>query len=89
MRTRYGQRLTRIDKGDGDFATATATATDADAVREWLVDPLCGTLNYAVGTALVAVNVALRDGRDTPLAPTAAPRLVDVTSIRPSRARPR
>lgn len=34
----------------------------ADAVRRWLVDPLCGTLNYAVGTMLVAVNVALRDG---------------------------
>ncbi|NEA01077.1 phosphatase, partial [Streptomyces sp. SID10116] len=33
----------------------------ADAAREWLVDPLCGTLNYAVGTMLVAVNVALRD----------------------------
>ncbi|MFJ3924344.1 inositol monophosphatase family protein [Streptomyces sp. NPDC090022] len=33
-----------------------------DAVRQWLVDPLCGTLNYAVGTMLVAVNVALRDG---------------------------
>lgn len=32
------------------------------AVREWLVDPLCGTLNYAVGSQLVAVNVALRDG---------------------------
>ncbi|MFG3586058.1 inositol monophosphatase family protein [Streptomyces sp. NPDC047990] len=32
------------------------------AVREWLVDPLCGTLNYAVGTREVAVNVALRDG---------------------------
>ncbi|CAM5363701.1 Inositol monophosphatase family protein OS=Streptomyces alboniger OX=132473 GN=CP975_03490 PE=4 SV=1 [Streptomyces alboniger] len=32
------------------------------AVRQWLVDPLCGTLNYAVGTMLVAVNVALRDG---------------------------
>jgi myo-inositol-1(or 4)-monophosphatase len=26
------------------------------------VDPLCGTLNYAVGNMLVAVNVALRDG---------------------------
>ncbi|GGY13968.1 hypothetical protein GCM10010358_77750 [Streptomyces minutiscleroticus] len=24
--------------------------------------PLCGTLNYAVGSMLVAVNVALRDG---------------------------
>ncbi|MFD9982356.1 inositol monophosphatase family protein [Streptomyces massasporeus] len=34
----------------------------ADAARQWLVDPLCGTLNYAVGTLLVAVNVALREG---------------------------
>lgn len=34
----------------------------ADAARQWTVDPLCGTLNYAVGTMLVAVNVALRDG---------------------------
>ncbi|MER6202079.1 inositol monophosphatase family protein [Streptomyces sp. NPDC001586] len=34
----------------------------AAAVRQWLVDPLCGTLNYAVGNMLVAVNVALRDG---------------------------
>ncbi|MFC9230113.1 inositol monophosphatase family protein [Streptomyces decoyicus] len=33
-----------------------------DAVRQWLVDPLCGTLNYAVGNMLVAVNVALRNG---------------------------
>ncbi|MFF3611469.1 inositol monophosphatase family protein [Streptomyces sp. NPDC002580] len=34
----------------------------ADAARQWLVDPLCGTLNYASGSMLVAVNVALRDG---------------------------
>ncbi|MFJ6695324.1 inositol monophosphatase family protein [Streptomyces sp. NPDC091272] len=34
----------------------------AGAVRRWLVDPLCGTLNYAVGNMLVAVNVALREG---------------------------
>ncbi|MFC7245777.1 inositol monophosphatase family protein [Catellatospora aurea] len=33
-----------------------------DGTRQWLVDPLCGTLNYAVGNMLVAVNVALRDG---------------------------
>jgi myo-inositol-1(or 4)-monophosphatase len=32
------------------------------AHRQWLVDPLCGTLNYAVGNMLVAVNVALRGG---------------------------
>ncbi|MGW0077347.1 inositol monophosphatase family protein [Streptomyces cellulosae] len=34
----------------------------ADAARQWLVDPLCGTLDYAVGTMLVAVDVALREG---------------------------
>ncbi|MER7208922.1 inositol monophosphatase family protein [Streptosporangium sp. NPDC000239] len=34
----------------------------AGAERQWLVDPLCGTLNYAVGGMPVAVNVALRDG---------------------------
>jgi myo-inositol-1(or 4)-monophosphatase len=32
------------------------------AARQWLVDPLCGTLNYAVGNMAVAVNVALREG---------------------------
>ncbi|MEU9831692.1 inositol monophosphatase family protein [Streptosporangium sp. NPDC048047] len=31
-----------------------------DAERMWLVDPLCGTLNYAARNMLVAVNVALR-----------------------------
>ncbi|MFF9592980.1 inositol monophosphatase family protein [Streptomyces sp. NPDC014646] len=34
----------------------------SDAARQWLVDPLCGTLNYAAGTMVVAVNVALRGG---------------------------
>ncbi|MCD0483617.1 inositol monophosphatase family protein [Streptacidiphilus sp. ASG 303] len=88
VRARYGQRLTRIDKGAGDFATDADVAAEeavlgviraarpedavhgeeggrrgaADAARQWLVDPLCGTLNYAAGSMLVAVNVALRDG---------------------------
>ncbi|WP_282694161.1 inositol monophosphatase family protein [Streptomyces sp. CC208A] len=35
---------------------------EATNPRQWLVDPLCGTLNYAVGNKLVAVNVALRGG---------------------------
>ncbi|MEV4198414.1 inositol monophosphatase family protein [Micromonospora globbae] len=130
VRSMYGQRLSRVDKGGGDFATAADVAAEqriveviraarpgdavlgeeggrrgaADAARRWLVDPLCGTLNYAVGTMLVAVNVTLpgraaavadpfadevfvtdgtaawlrRDGVDTPLAPSAATRLVDV-----------
>jgi len=39
---------------------------DAAAFRTWLVDPLCGTLNFAAGTPLACVNVALRDrGRVT------------------------
>ncbi len=29
--------------------------------RRWLVDPICGTLNFAARTPLVAVNVALVD----------------------------
>ena len=31
----------------------------AHATRRWLVDPICGTLNYAAGTPLASVNVAL------------------------------
>src|SRR5262245_60867749 len=30
--------------------------------RTWLIDPLCGTLNYAARMRLVAVNVALKTG---------------------------
>ena len=30
--------------------------------RMWLLDPLCGTLNYAVRMRVAAVNVALRSG---------------------------
>ncbi|MDH6145331.1 MULTISPECIES: inositol monophosphatase family protein [Kitasatospora] len=45
----------------------------ADARRRWLVDPLCGTLNYAVRNLLVAVNVALRTGSDITAAAAADP----------------
>ncbi|MFD7257263.1 inositol monophosphatase family protein [Streptomyces sp. NPDC059874] len=88
VRGMYGERLDRIEKGAGDFATAADVEAEkailgviraarpddavlgeeggqqgaAEAARQWLVDPLCGTLNYAVGNMLVAVNVALRDG---------------------------
>lgn len=88
VRDLYGQRLTRIDKGAGDFATAADVGAEkvilgiiraarpddavlgeeggqqgaAGAARQWLVDPLCGTVNYAASTMLVAVNVALRNG---------------------------
>ncbi|MFJ5231179.1 inositol monophosphatase family protein [Kitasatospora sp. NPDC088391] len=45
----------------------------AGASRRWLVDPLCGTLNYAVGTHLVGVNVALSEDGRTTAAATADP----------------
>ncbi|MGC5012416.1 inositol monophosphatase family protein [Streptosporangium sp. DT93] len=45
----------------------------ADAERMWLVDPLCGTLNYAARTPLVSVNVALRVGRDLTVGASADP----------------
>ncbi|MFB9469555.1 inositol monophosphatase family protein [Nonomuraea salmonea] len=45
----------------------------ATSDRTWLVDPLCGTLNYAAGTRLVAVNVALRTGTDIAVAAVADP----------------
>lgn len=41
--------------------------------RRWLVDPLCGTLNYAVQTMLVAVNVALLAGTQIVAAASADP----------------
>jgi myo-inositol-1(or 4)-monophosphatase len=34
----------------------------SSGLRTWLIDPLCGTLNYAVRMRVVAVNVALRSG---------------------------
>jgi myo-inositol-1(or 4)-monophosphatase len=43
------------------------------AERLWLVDPLCGTLNYTAGMMLVAVNVALRAGSDITAAASADP----------------
>jgi myo-inositol-1(or 4)-monophosphatase len=45
----------------------------AVASRTWLVDPLCGTLNYAAQTPLVAVNVCLRSGGRVLVAASADP----------------
>ncbi|XVV17407.1 inositol monophosphatase family protein [Actinoplanes sp. CA-131856] len=45
----------------------------AAADRTWLVDPLCGTLNYAVRNLLVGVNVALREGDEVTAAACADP----------------
>jgi myo-inositol-1(or 4)-monophosphatase len=41
--------------------------------RMWLVDPLCGTLNYAVRNMLTSVNVALRTRAQVAVAASADP----------------
>ena len=41
--------------------------------RTWLLDPLCGTLNYAAGMQVVAVNAALREGERMVAAAVADP----------------
>ncbi|MBE1573273.1 inositol monophosphatase family protein [Amycolatopsis roodepoortensis] len=48
-------------------------ADEGDGARTWLVDPLCGTVNYAAHTPLVAVNIALRIGNDVTVAVSADP----------------
>ena len=59
---------------DDRYVGEESGATGAHAAdREWLVDPLCGTLNYAAGTPLASVNVALRRGAETLAAAAADP----------------
>lgn len=54
----------------GEESGRTGTGRDE---RVWLVDPLCGTLNYAVRNMLVSVNVALRTGAQVAVAASADP----------------
>lgn len=56
--------LARERPEDGVLAEESGPCGGADSQRTWLVDPLCGTLNYAVQMRVVAVNVALRGGED-------------------------
>lgn len=42
--------------------------TGTSRARQWLIDPLCGTLNFAAQTPLVAVNVALLDEEESTVA---------------------
>lgn len=48
--------------GDAFLGEEDGLLGPSDATRRWLVDPLCGTLNFAAQTPLVGVNVALREG---------------------------
>ncbi|WP_030914115.1 inositol monophosphatase family protein [Streptosporangium amethystogenes] len=59
--------------GDAVTGEESGRTGAAETERMWLVDPLCGTLNYAAHTMLVAVNVALRVGSDLTAAASADP----------------
>ena len=47
---------------DGFVGEESGDLGEGASGRRWLVDPLCGTLNYAARTPLVVVNVALQAG---------------------------
>lgn len=64
--------ITAARPADGVLAEETGVHNPSGS-RRWLVDPLCGTLNFAARTPLVAVNVALVDGDRTLAAVTADP----------------
>jgi myo-inositol-1(or 4)-monophosphatase len=44
---------------DGVLGEETGQTGPGGGARTWLIDPLCGTHNYAAGVRMVAVNVAL------------------------------
>ena len=52
------QMVTAARPDDGFVGEELGSTGSAD--RTWLIDPLCGTLNFAARTPLLAVNVALR-----------------------------
>ena len=59
--------------GDAMVGEEAGRTGPARADRVWLVDPLCGTRNFAATTPLVAVNVALRAGETVLAAASADP----------------
>lgn len=56
------RRVIAAHRPDDAFEGEESGAAGGTTGRTWLVDPLCGTRNFAAGTGPVAVNVALRDG---------------------------
>ncbi|MEJ7834261.1 MAG: inositol monophosphatase family protein [Nocardioides sp.] len=73
--------------GDAFMGEEAGLLGDPTADRTWLVDPLCGTLNFAAGTPLVAVNVALREVGRTVAAAVVDPIAVELFWTDGARAR--
>ena len=54
--------LKRERPQDAVLAEESGRSGAPDVARTWLLDPLCGTLNYAARMRVAAVNAALRTG---------------------------
>jgi myo-inositol-1(or 4)-monophosphatase len=67
---RPGDRVIGEEAGESGGADG---GTDGGGERRWLVDPLCGTRNFAAGTGPIAVNVALQVGETVTAAAVADP----------------
>jgi myo-inositol-1(or 4)-monophosphatase len=65
--------LSRYRPGDSQVGEEFGASGSMDARRRWLIDPLCGTLNFAATTPLFSVNVALIDGAKVTAAVVADP----------------
>jgi myo-inositol-1(or 4)-monophosphatase len=44
----------------GDAVTGEELGASGESARRWLVDPICGTMNFAAGLPVFAVNIALQ-----------------------------
>lgn len=65
--------LARLRPDDAVLAEESGRSGRHSSTRVWLLDPLCGTLNYAAGTRLVAVNAALQEQDGLTVAAVADP----------------
>jgi len=54
--------MLRRERPDDSVLAEESGSSGLSGERLWLIDPLCGTLNYAAKMKLVAVNVALKSG---------------------------
>lgn len=63
---------------DARLGEETGGSGDSSSGRTWLIDPLCGTLNFAAQTPMVAVNVALHDHGGVAAAAVADPLAAEV-----------
>lgn len=59
--------------GDAVLGEESGRSGAGDGSRIWLLDPLCGTLNYAAGMSVVAVNAALVEAGEPSVAAVADP----------------